>query len=87
MASPKSTATKINMVFRTPSVPKDSFMIMVEIIKPEFLITLLNLSVTKNENNKINTSTRIRTVKKSSKKILLTSFIVFTRFEIEKKLS
>ena len=77
----------MSSVFKIPSVPKDNFIIIVEIINPEFLMTLLNLSVTKNEYSNIKTSTNIRIVKKSSKKILLTSLIFITKSDIEKKLS
>jgi hypothetical protein len=63
------------MVFNIPSVLKDNLIKIVEIIKPEFLITLLNLSEYKKENNSKKTSARIRIVKKSSKNILLISLI------------
>ena len=60
---------------------------MVDIINPEFLMTLLNLSDKKNEKSKIRTSTKINTVKNSSKNIVLMSFIFLTNSVIEKKLS
>jgi hypothetical protein len=72
--------------FNIPSVLKDSLIIIVEIIKPEFLITVLNLSECKNENNKIKTSTKIKIVKKSSKNILLISSNLYNKVFTEKKL-
>ena len=66
---------------------KDNLISIVEIIKPELRITLLNLSECKNENNNNNTSTSIRIVKKSSKNILFMSLISVTILPIEKKLS
>jgi hypothetical protein len=70
---PNTTDKTNKITFKIPSVLKDSLIIIVEIIKPEFLITVLNLSECKNENSKIKTSTKIRIVKKSSKKILFIS--------------
>ena len=60
---------------------------MVEIINPEFLMTLLNLSECKKENSNNTTSTSINIVKKSSKNILLISLISVTILGIEMKLS
>ena len=54
-----------------PSTEKDSRINMVEIINPEFRITLWNSSVWKNENNNNITSAIIRILKNCSKKILL----------------
>ena len=51
IASPKRTATRINMVLINPFTPKDILIKMVEIINPEFRMTLWNSSVWKNENN------------------------------------
>jgi hypothetical protein len=74
-------------MFNTPSALKDNLIKMVEIINPEFLITLLNLSECKKENNSNKTSTSINIVKKSSKNILLMSLILATILVTEKKLS
>ena len=87
MITPNNTAKTIKTVLIIPSVPKESLIKMVDIINPEFLITLLNLSVKKNENNKSITSTNIKIVKNSSKNILFTSFKCFTISDIEKKFS
>ena len=73
MATPKATAEIINNTFWSPVTLNDSFTSMVEMTKPELRITLLNLSVCAKENSTSNTSTKIRTVKKSSKKMALTS--------------
>ena len=42
IASPKRTATTINMVLINPFTPKDILIKMVEIINPEFLMILWN---------------------------------------------
>jgi hypothetical protein len=54
-----------------PVTEKDIRINMVEIINPEFRITLWNSSVWKNENNNNITSAIIRILKNCSKKILL----------------
>ena len=64
-------AQRINRLLTRPVLEKDKRIKMVEIINPEFRITLWKSSVMKKENNKISTSAKINTVKKSSKKILL----------------
>ena len=64
-------AQRINRLLTRPVLEKDKLIKIVEIINPEFLITLWKSSVIKKENNKISTSAKINTVKKSSKKILL----------------
>ena len=64
-------AQRINRLLTRPVLEKDKRIKIVEIINPEFLITLWKSSVIKKENNKISTSAKIKTVKKSSKKILL----------------
>ena len=64
-------AQRINRLLTRPVFEKDKRIKIVEIINPEFLITLWKSSVIKKENNKISTSAKIKTVKKSSKKILL----------------
>ena len=73
MATPNNTATTIKIVFRIPSVPNDSFIKIVDMIYPEFRITIQNLSVCKSENKSRKTSVNIKIVKKSSKNILFTS--------------
>ena len=50
-----------------PVAANDNLNIIVEIIKPVFLISCEYLSVYLNEINKSSTSTRIRIVKKSTK--------------------
>ena len=77
----------MSIAFKIPSVPKESFINIVDMIKPELRMTLLNLSERKNENNSKSTSIKIRIVKKSAKKILLMSLILTTICVIEKKLS
>lgn len=42
MSHPKITAVSIRILFNKPSTEKDSRIKMVEITKPEFLITLWN---------------------------------------------
>jgi hypothetical protein len=74
-------------MFNTPSALKDNLINIVEIMNPEFRITLLNLSECKKENNSNKTSTRIRMVKKSSKNILLMSLMFGTIVLAVKKLS
>ena len=64
-------AQRISRLLTRPVLEKDKRIKMVEIINPEFRITLWKSSVIKKENNKISTSAKINTVKKSSKKILL----------------
>ena len=69
MITPNKTALTIRIVFIIPSVPKESLIKIVEIINPEFLITLLNLSERKKENSNKSTSIRIKMVKNFSKKM------------------
>jgi hypothetical protein len=83
---PNITDNTNKITFKIPSVLNESLIIIVEIIKPEFLITVLNLSECKKENSKIKTSTKISIVKKSSKKILLISSNLYTNAFTEKKL-
>ena len=85
--TPNNTAATMSIAFKIPSVPKESFINIVDMIKPELRMTLLNLSERKNENNSKSTSIKIRIVKKSAKKILLMSLILTTICVIEKKLS
>jgi hypothetical protein len=87
MITPKTTANIIRTMFIIPSVLNDSLIKIVEIINPEFLITLLNLSECKKENNSKRTSTSINIVKKSSKNTVLISLISVTILVTEKKLS
>ena len=54
-----------------PLTEKDNRINIVEIINPEFRITLWNSSVWKNENSNKITSAIIRILKNCSKKILL----------------
>ncbi|MFN3918620.1 MAG: hypothetical protein ACK4K0_12895 [Flavobacteriales bacterium] len=68
---PKTMAHTINALLSNPVVEKDNLIRMVEIIKPEFRITLWNSSVRKKENNNKKTSAKIKTVKNCSKKMLL----------------
>ena len=87
MITPNTTANIIRTMFIIPSVLNDSLIKIVEIINPEFLITLLNLSECKKENNSKRTSTSINIVKKSSKNTVLMSLISVTILVTEKKLS
>lgn len=64
-------AQTMSALFSKPLVEKDSRMRIVEMINPEFLITLWNSSVRKKENNNKMTSAKIRIVKNCSKNILL----------------
>ena len=75
MVTPNSVAKTTNMVLKTPSAPKESFINIVDIMKPEFLITLLNLSVRKNEKSSNSTSIRIKIVKNSSKKQCVKQYV------------
>ena len=68
---PKIMAHTINILFNNPVIENDKRIRIVDIINPEFLITLWNSSVKKNENNNNITSAKIRKVKNCSKKILL----------------
>ena len=61
--NPNIIADTINTVFNNPLTEKDNRIKIVEIIKPEFLITLWNSSVWKKENNSKITSTIIKIVK------------------------
>jgi hypothetical protein len=65
--TPNSIAVIINTMLNTPSALKDNLINIVEIMNPEFRITLLNLSECKKENNSNKTSTRIRMVKNHQK--------------------
>ena len=80
-------AITISTIFKIPSVLNDNLIKIVEIINPEFLITRLNLSECKKENNNNKTSTSISMVKKSSKNIVFISLISVTILLKEKKLS
>ena len=68
MIRPKTTPRISNKILYSPSAPKESLSKIVEIINPVFLINWEYLSVYWKEINNINTSTRIRIVKKSIKK-------------------
>ncbi len=68
---PKIMAHTINILFNNPVIENDKRIRIVDIINPEFLITLWNSSVKKNENNNNITSAKIRKVKNCSKKMLL----------------
>jgi len=68
---PKIMAHTINILFSNPVIENDKRIRIVDIINPEFLITLWNSSVKKNENNNNITSAKIRKVKNCSKKMLL----------------
>lgn len=68
---PKIMAQTINILFNNPVIENDKRIRIVDIINPEFLITLWNSSVKKNENNNNITSAKIRKVKNCSKKMLL----------------
>ena len=80
-------AITISTIFKIPSVLNDNLIKIVEIINPEFLITRLNLSECKKENNNNKTSTSISMVKKSSKNIVFISLMSVTILLKEKKLS
>ena len=64
----------VKMMLYKPSVLKESLSKIVEMINPVFLINCEYLSVYWKEINKIKTSTKIKIVKKSIKKILETYF-------------
>ncbi len=64
-------AHTINILFNNPVIENDKRIRIVDIINPEFLITLWNSSVKKNENSNNITSAKIRKVKNCSKKMLL----------------
>ena len=70
MQTPNKTAPKISEILSIPVALNDSFSMTVEIMKPEFLITLAKLWRCTKEKSKSKTSAKISTVKKSSKKIL-----------------
>ncbi len=61
----------MSILLMIPLTEKDIRINIVEIINPEFRITLWNSSVWKNENNNNITSAIIRMLKNCSKKILL----------------
>ena len=69
--SPNKIAETISILLMIPLTEKDMRINIVEIINPEFRMTLWNSSVWKNENNSNITSAIIRIVKNCSKKILL----------------
>ena len=69
--SPNKIAEIIKILFIIPLTEKDTRINIVEIINPEFRITLWNSSVWKNEINNNSTSAIIRILKNCSKKILL----------------
>ena len=71
MESPNKIAETINKLLMIPLTEKEIRISMVEIINPEFRITLWNSSVWKNENNNKITSAMIKILKNCSKKILL----------------
>ena len=64
-------AETMSILLMIPLTEKDIRINIVEIINPEFRITLWNSSVWKNENNNNITSAIIRMLKNCSKKILL----------------
>ncbi len=66
-------AEVINKVFSNPVTEKDNLIKIVDIMKPEFLITIWKSSVWKNENSSKITSAMIRMVKNCSKKTLFIS--------------
>ena len=69
--SPNKIAETISILLMIPLTEKDMRINIVEIINPEFRITLWNSSVWKNENNNNITSAIIRILKNCSKKTLL----------------
>jgi hypothetical protein len=69
--NPKIVADKINNILGNPDIEKDNLMRIVEMMNPEFLMTLWNSSVWKNEKSNNITSAMIRMVKNCSKKMLL----------------
>jgi hypothetical protein len=68
--SPNKIAETIRISLMIPLTEKDIRINIVEIMNPEFRITLWNSSVWKNENNNNITSAIIRILKNCSKKIL-----------------
>lgn len=72
--SPNMTADTMRTLFVIPSTVNEIRMRMVEMINPEFRMTLWKWSVWKNEKSSRNTSVIMRILKNSSKKILLTFF-------------
>lgn len=66
-------AEMISAVFNRPVTEKESLIKIVEMIKPEFRMTLWNSSVWNRENNNKITSEMIRIVKNCSKKMLFMS--------------
>ena len=71
ISKPKIIAVKIKAVFNKPLTEKDNLIKIVDIIKPEFLMTLWKSTVWKKENNNKTTSAIIKIAKNCSKKILL----------------
>ena len=69
--SPNKIAETISTVFMIPLTEKEIRINIVEMINPEFRMTLWNSSVWKNENNNNITSAIIKILKNCSKKILL----------------
>jgi hypothetical protein len=69
--SPNNIAETINKLLMIPLTEKEIRINMVEMINPEFRMTLWNSSVWKNENNNKITSAIIKILKNCSKKILL----------------
>jgi hypothetical protein len=69
--SPNKMAETINKLLMIPLTEKEIRINMVEMINPEFRMTLWNSSVWKNENNNKITSAIIKILKNCSKKILL----------------
>ena len=67
MMRPKSIPEAIKTTLTIPVAAKDNLSKIVEIINPVFLISCEYLSVYLKEIKSINTSTRIRIVKKSTK--------------------
>ena len=68
--SPNKIAETIKTVLMIPLTEKEILINMVEIINPEFRITLWNSSVWKNEKSNKITSATIKMLKNCSKKIL-----------------
>ena len=64
----------INATLFKPSVIKDSLIKIVDIMNPEFLMILWNLSELKKEDSNKKTSTRIKIWNNSSKKIEFKDF-------------
>jgi hypothetical protein len=85
--TPNKVAVTIRIVFNTPSVPR-IFFIIVEIIKPEFLITVEFIWKEKERNSSSSTSIKNPNCKNSSRKFycVIILNVVSSTFASRKKL-